>query len=844
MKLSFPVRFVCVFTIAMFGILRAEAQTNIWDGSALPDNTWTNQLNWIGDTLPLFDGTENIVITNTFGTSGTVRTNNLAGNYYIRSLQFGDSSSSYQRALVGGTLFLKSGQLYSRSSDSTATRYYADLVLSNGAAGSYTADWRELNNSSGGAHIHGAITQASGENWTIEFRQNSSRGAFFLLNTGNNVSEFRAVNTTVFFGVNGAQGSGNIKLTLAGGTFAFTADEFYDTPFDENFTLTAGSGLRADIRTRITGTITQGVHQLTYSGASLLRLENTAMTASDTGNTLIGGSSGGATVVSPASMAQFASGRIDLNNARAVLVLSGAAGNGVPTWADFVAARDWNQSGGANTWRITAGGGFAALGADLIIPRDSETTAATFARDFTLGTAFSTGGVRYANHAIRIEQDINLPVTSTNAPMRWYMIGGKISDSATNWSLGGPIHEIAGHITGGSISNRLALAGSGDSNSGQAGLIGGMIRFSNPTNAMVLKDLYIGTDRTLPNFGAADDASGLVAIFTSDGAFGTVSNVEVVAGGDSARVANLLLFEDTASGTTFGRNFSIQGSGSTSRQSGFGSYAGSVTYTGQTTLLNGGANDNALPIHVESGTLTLSGATLQNDRTSATASFSLNKGGAGTLVITSLTHTGARTAVNPTNNWDVWQGKLIWNATDSGGAVLNDFDVWAGATLGGNGIINIGANTLTLNGTAVNPATLAPGTSLGTLTVTGAVNFVNYANLAIELGGGSADKLVVSGALNLSSLNDKLVLTSLGFVPNGTYTIVEYGSLANFGNISSNLWQFGIIDATGLVGSPTYTVDYGTGVNSAITLTIIPEPSALALVGVGLIGLLAFRRRR
>jgi hypothetical protein len=166
------------------------------------------------------------------------------------------------------------------------------------------------------------------------------------------------------------------------------------------------------------------------------------------------------------------------------LVLSGTSGNDVPTWSDFSSARTFNQSGGANTWRIDAGtagkstpafGGFAARGADLVIPASGGNLSnSTFARNFALGSMATLDGQRYANNAVKIETDIAYGTANGN---RYFNIAGNenTSKSATGIVLAGPVHELSGVITG----NNVIIYPIGQSNSQL-----GIVRISNPNNSL------------------------------------------------------------------------------------------------------------------------------------------------------------------------------------------------------------------------------------------------------------------------------------------------------------------------------------------------------------------------
>jgi autotransporter-associated beta strand protein len=197
--------------------------------------------------------------------------------------------------------------------------------------------------------------------------------------------------------------------------------------------------------------------------------------------------------------------------------------------------------------------------------------------------------------------------------------------------------------------------------------------------------------------------------------------------------------------------------------------------------------------------LTLSGAI------SGTAGLTMN--GSAKLILGGVnTYVGA-TSVN--------SGTMLVN-----GSMASSPTVAAGATLGGTGTISNDIN---------NGGTLAPGASVGTLTATGNVTDGSGAIWNIELSGASADKLVVGGALDLSA-TDSLNITGSG--SGGSWVIATYtGALT------------GTFDTV----TPGYSVNYGTGLNSQITLTFpgsgaggglggngVPEPTAALLLAIGL----------
>jgi fibronectin-binding autotransporter adhesin len=204
----------------------------------------------------------------------------------------------------------------------------------------------------------------------------------------------------------------------------------------------------------------------------------------------------------------------------------------------------------------------------------------------------------------------------------------------------------------------------------------------------------------------------------------------------------------------------------------------------------------------------------------------LIKSGAG-----SLTLEGQNTYNGPTA---VTEGALYITGSISGSAAT----VATGATLGGSGTIG----NASVNGT------LAPGTSAGDLTVSGTITFAAGSTLALELNGRLAgtehDQLTldITGLLNILGGNLNLVL---GFAPfiGDTFTIVENnggsaitGAFANLPNNGSILASFGGT-------SYEFRANYQGGDGNDLTLAVVPEPTAAAVLAAG-VAALALRRRR
>jgi autotransporter-associated beta strand protein len=226
-----------------------------------------------------------------------------------------------------------------------------------------------------------------------------------------------------------------------------------------------------------------------------------------------------------------------------------------------------------------------------------------------------------------------------------------------------------------------------------------------------------------------------------------------------------------------------------------------------------------------------------------TVSSSISDGsGATNLVKTSsgiVTLTGNNDFSGTTT---VSGGTLLVNGTNTSTGLVT---VEAAGTLSGSGSFAGG-----LNVTGV----LAPGDSLesfssGALTMNSGSTFVYEAS---NSSGTGADLMVVNGDLSLTDvsldligaqlglntwdLGDKLTLISYeGLAVTGGFTDFDDDTVYNFG---SNQWLFNYND--NLAGG-NFTSE-ATG-DHFITLTVVPEPSAALLGGLGLLALLCHRRR-
>ncbi len=236
------------------------------------------------------------------------------------------------------------------------------------------------------------------------------------------------------------------------------------------------------------------------------------------------------------------------------------------------------------------------------------------------------------------------------------------------------------------------------------------------------------------------------------------------------------------------------------------------------------AGDAGTTVALGSGTLTVGNATSTTFSGAISGSGTLSKIGSGTLTLDGIS------AI--IGNAYVQVGTL--NVTGTLGASL--IEVQNGGTLGGNG--SIGADVYVLGG-----GKLSPGTSPGTLTVTGttldfsdAVNATNTQSLVFELGTASDRVNLTTGQFGIGTgvleFDDFAFSAGSGFGP-GTYTLFD-STQDVFGTLGSSL--------SGTVGGFSATIALA-DTNNDIVLNVVPEPGSATLL-LGGLAMLAGRRRR
>lgn len=187
-----------------------------------------------------------------------------------------------------------------------------------------------------------------------------------------------------------------------------------------------------------------------------------------------------------------------------------------------------------------------------------------------------------------------------------------------------------------------------------------------------------------------------------------------------------------------------------------------------------------------------------------------------------------------TGNTIVAEGAFIINGDQS--SATGNVTVASGATLGGGG--TIGGNTAIASG-----ATLTGGTS-------GTVDTLNFAN-GLTASSGSiwlidlvqatsmmSDQINITGGnVDISGSTLQLNFLDSPAIPGNTYHIATYSGLSSaFTSTFNGLAEGDIISG--------YQIHYGGGTTGFISLTAVPEPGTLGLLGLAISGFFFRRIRR
>ncbi len=547
---------------------------------------------------------------------------------------------------------------------------------------------------------------------------------------------------------------------------------------------------------------------------------------------------------------------------------------------------------------VRSGSSSAVLGGAVGLTKSTAGTFTLFnANAYTGQTTINAGTLSYgASNAIlaggvTVNSTGTLAINGFSDTVGQVIVdGGSITgtgtlSSTTNFDVRSGLSSA---ILGGTVGLNKSTAGSftlsnANTYTGQTTVNAGTLSYG-ANNAIGAGAVTVNSSGTLALNGF-NDTVGLVIVaggsITGTGTLSSTANFDVRSGSSSAILGGTTgLTKSTAGSFTLSNANTYTGTTSV--------YAGTLVLGHATNSLN-----DSGAVVVNGGTLmlgnnndTVGNVTLINGSISGTggklgsSSFQLENGtvtaklsGVGSLTKTT---TGIVTLSNSNDyigNTNVSSGTLIistlgsinsylstFNATggltriDAGGVVnVNQVNLSGNATMAVNGTLNatsgiVLSNTAVLKGngqinsalTLATGAQLAPGNSIGHLTMNSLALAGNY-SWEVASGTNSADLVDVTSTLDLTG-------ASLSIIETGTFSIGQKFTLFSYGLFAPSQftgWSNGSVQG----GWRINYFDTAPGLNGGsglgyVSLTSVPEPTALFLGVIGLCGIAAKRRRR
>ena len=412
--------------------------------------------------------------------------------------------------------------------------------------------------------------------------------------------------------------------------------------------------------------------------------------------------------------------------------------------------------------------------------------------------------------------------------------GGNVTVNASGYSVqfAGPLSGPGGLAFAGGV---LTLATS-DTYRGNTLVSGGTLLLSGPlslqnstldtsgSGLMSFGSLNAATLGGLTGTGVlnlANNSSGTVALGVGNNNASTTFSGVLKGAGSLTKIGSgglLLTGSNSYAGGTAVNGGILQAAGTASLP-GY-STAGKITVSNGGVLAvsaggSGWTSANIAALLAGNGSHFVVGSALGIDTTASNFSYGSNI--AGSMGVTklgtnSLTLSGSNTYTGRTT---ITLGTLIVDGWLTRSAVSVN-----GGTLAGTGYL--GSVSVSASGH------LAPGDlNTGALILAGSADFEG-GELDIAGTGSSITSLSIAGNL---SLNNDPTLNFSGSLTPGTYTIASYGGTLNGTFATLNI-------------PAGDTINYGTGSNSSITISAVPEPSSVALLAAGALGLVGYVWRR
>ena len=656
----------------------------------------------------------------------------------------------------------------------TAITAATGVTLTNRAAGTISGQVSGVASTSGAISVDnaGSITAGSGAGIV------ASGGAVNVTNRGTIISTrgtgISASTNVTLINQAGGSISGAANGVVSGG--AITVDNAGSISATGNATIpavTAASAIDAStdvtVINRAGGVISGGTRGILSQGGNIT-IDN-AGSITSAGATTVSAAFGSATIINRAgasisgTVGAFNSsdtynagsiGGINGPNAKVVNTETGTIGSiaafGVSDISNFGAITGSVAAGGILVNHVGAnisavGVGTAVTAVDLSITNSGTITGGTGIFAVTRGLQLvNNAGASISGLGYGIVGDAtSTGVSISNAGTISGVAGAMLLNNGNN-----TITNLAGGTISGGSGSQAAIVFTGAGNA-VANLAGGSIT-GGTYGVLSFSDLSIANSGTIsaataPGAGLA--TGGALQLVNNAGASISGPDYGIVAGGNSS-----IVNAGSISGATAAIQFAAGGNTLTLLPGSV--ISGNVLGFGSDTFQLGG----------------IGAATFDLSQLGAAAQYrgfsTFNK-----IDSSIWTLTGASTYAGPVT---VTGGTLAVNGNLASASLLT---LNAGATLGGNG---------TLGAIAINGGTLAPGNSIGTLTVA-SLTMTAASTYMVEVSGASSDRTVVTGTAAIAgkvSVNPLTRLTSTT-----TYTIINAGTLTGTFDSTSLTNNFG-----------------------------------------------------
>ena len=512
--------------------------------------------------------------------------------------------------------------------------------------------------------------------------------------------------------------------------------------------------------------------------------------------------------------------------------LLSSAGGSIGYYLDSSGSVTVNNGTWTNSGELIVG----REGTGTLIIENGGTVNNTFAAISQFGRlAGSSGSATVTGAGSTWTSSGNLVVGGTNDGS--YSATNGLGDGTLSINNGGAVSNVNGYIgSDADAIGTVSVSGSGSTwtNSGTL-TIGrngdGTLNISNG-GAVNNANGFIGDS---PTSTGAVTVNGATSTWTNSGTlfvgYNSTGTLEILNGGRIDSSYGFIGDYSTGSGTV-----TVDGTGSTwSSTSGFtiGNYgSGDLTIRNSGTVTNNGNAYVGFTDPEAIGTVNINGS---SSSWSNSGDLTIGYNGSGTLNITSggtvsnadgyvgmmtnslgnVTVTGAGSTWSNSGDLSIGTAGNGELNISSGGEVLA-----LSATIGTTGLLS-GDGLMTLSsgsGTLTNFGTIAPGNSIGTLTVDGDVIFENGSTFEVEIdNSGNSDKLDVTGDVTINSGSTIAINSNGETITDGKeYTLIEAG-----GSITG---EFTILD-TALVTWDAAVENYEMSYDTTTATLVIGTPS-------------------